>query len=108
MQNAAKTLNASGLLQSIQSVIKSQKTIIRGSKANKTLQTKSSYCKQLVIDIKENPLPKTRNVCDRVSIPTGMRKNLFLAMAQYSNFKSFAEKEMQGIEKNVFKENKDV
>lgn len=125
-----QSLNASGLLQTTQALIDTQKQpmIIGGytrknpefKKYNDRFNSKLPYCNAIKSELKNNPFkteydhyivgknrdgsPRVekrtipKNVCKRTSVPEGFRKNLFLAMAQYSYMKKEAKVLLDNVE----------
>lgn len=97
-----KTLNATGLLQTIHDVYKSGKQILRLNKSHGLFDAeKSPYCSKLLTDFTTNLNSSDftkRDLCHRTDSVDNIRTNLFLAMAQYSNSKKQADKVISMIE----------
>lgn len=96
--NSNNTLNASGLLQATQVLINSQSMTFSHFDSASHLLKKTKYCRASFEQIKNKKIPPNRNVCLRTDVPEQFRKNLVLAMAQYSRFKDMARHKMESIE----------
>lgn len=99
-KNSDGSLNASGLMQVTQGLIKSQSSTLSYFDRNKFLRKNNSYCDASFSQLSRNKLPTERNVCKRTNIPGQFRKNLLLAMAQYSKFKHHAEEKLDSLQQN--------
>lgn len=100
-------LNASGLLQSTQVLIKSQDRSYISNPSYIGLK-KNKYCQSLIKGIVTNPLSEQRNVCERTSLPKGLRKNLYIATAQYAYLKKRAENEIKDLQTDYLGSKKDM
>lgn len=90
-------LNASGLMQATQPLIKSQSHIRGYVKKYKLFSSSSSQCKKRYNRLRRNPLGQARNVCSRTSIPTGFRNNALLTVMNYSKGKEKARQHIESI-----------
>ncbi len=94
-------LNASSLLQSTQVLIDSQEQAYI-SDPNFIDLKDTPYCKAAINGIINSPLSDERNVCERTSLPSGMRKNLYIATAQHSYHKRLSQEILTNIQAEYF------
>lgn len=94
-------LNASSLLQSTQVLINSQNEAYISNPDFIGLKD-TPYCKAAIDGIINSPLSDERDVCERTSLPNGMRKNLYIATAQHSYHKRLSQEVLNNIQAEYF------